>query len=360
MPAKLITLALRSHTPRKQQTKPRTLRVETGFCSLSVTSSSLWSDVLDYTIYASVPRWWRYIEEKLRLDIILACHAQKIARTFDIVWADSEKVGIPLSLLPLGRPLVVVAHHCSSPRKRWLLRILNIPQRWARIGYWTDADRDFLTSYYGVRSRKLFSAAAPEFRPSASGSGSGTGPILSVGVSKRDYETLIRAARQLSGHEIHIYAASRYGDSYHKSKPRSLPSSVRFMRDVPHADMAEIYRRSRFVVIPLEKTSQYSVGLTVVAEAGAAGKAVIATKTPGMSSNIEDGVTGILVPPYDETAMEEAIRTLWERPELARQMGEAARNRIWQRYNPIQVNDVLASLLSTLAAECPTKELPGL
>jgi len=62
----------------------------------------------------------------------------------------------------------------------------------------------------------------------------------------------------------------------------------------------------------------------VVLEALACGKPVIATAVGGIPEQIVDGETGFLVPPGDSQAMAQRIIGLMNRPDLCRQMGQAA------------------------------------
>lgn len=334
-----------------QKRKPRVLRIETGLCSANVRSSGLWTRVLDYEVYSRVPRWWRLVEQMLRLDLVLAYRARTMADDFDIVWADSEKVGFPLTLLCRTRPLVVVGHHCASRKKRWLFRLLKITDKWAGVGYWSEPDRDFFRSYYQVPSKRLFNAATPEFDCSSSFNSAVPGPIISTGVSKRDYHTLVSALSELPGYETQVYPGSRYGDVYRKSKSGKLPSWIHFMQPVPHGEMTDTLRRARFIVVPLEESTQFNVGLTAIAEAGAAGKAVVATQTPGTSSYVEHGVTGLLVPPRDPGALRAAIRELWENPKLAQRMGAAGRERVRLKFDQRKANHNIGEFLKSIFAE---------
>jgi glycosyltransferase involved in cell wall biosynthesis len=71
---------------------------------------------------------------------------------------------------------------------------------------------------------------------------------------------------------------------------------------------------------------------TVLLEAARAGLPAIATRTGGSPEIVEDGVTGLLVPPGDCAALEEAIRHFVAQPEICRQMGAAARLRFEERF----------------------------
>jgi len=65
-----------------------------------------------------------------------------------------------------------------------------------------------------------------------------------------------------------------------------------------------------------------------VLEAMAAGLPVVATRVGGIPEAVEDGVTGLLVPPRDPEALAEAIITLLQDRERAVAMGQAGRARV--------------------------------
>ncbi|HZI94736.1 MAG TPA: glycosyltransferase [Patescibacteria group bacterium] len=71
----------------------------------------------------------------------------------------------------------------------------------------------------------------------------------------------------------------------------------------------------------------------VVIEAGAAGRPVVATRVGGNPEAIEEGVTGLLVPSRDPTALADALIELLGDPERRRRMGEAARRRVRELYS---------------------------
>jgi glycosyltransferase involved in cell wall biosynthesis len=69
-------------------------------------------------------------------------------------------------------------------------------------------------------------------------------------------------------------------------------------------------------------TEQEASG-TVFVEAAAAGLPVVGTDVGGVSEMLQDGVTGMLVPLHDQTALADAIRMLVDDPERRRAMGRA-------------------------------------
>ena len=69
-----------------------------------------------------------------------------------------------------------------------------------------------------------------------------------------------------------------------------------------------------------------------ILEAMAAGKAVVATAVGGIPEAVADGVTGILVPPRSPDRLAMALLSLLEDGARAREMGEAGRQRVLERF----------------------------
>lgn len=74
------------------------------------------------------------------------------------------------------------------------------------------------------------------------------------------------------------------------------------------------------------------ISLTLL-EAMATGLPVVATNVGGNPEVVVDGVTGILVPPKDPEKMAEAIIRLLQNRELAKQMGDAGRKRVEEKFS---------------------------
>lgn len=66
----------------------------------------------------------------------------------------------------------------------------------------------------------------------------------------------------------------------------------------------------------------------------ARGNAVVASRVGGVPEMIEDGVSGLLVPPRDEAALANGLVHLLEDRELRRSLGAAARRRVARRFRP--------------------------
>ncbi len=101
-----------------------------------------------------------------------------------------------------------------------------------------------------------------------------------------------------------------------------IGSMVRFLGH--RADIARIMAASDLVVLP---SLSETLGL-VLAEAQAAGKAVIATNIGGIPEVVENGVTGMLIPPSDSPALARAIIQLVQNPAQCQEMGKKGRERV--------------------------------
>ena len=106
---------------------------------------------------------------------------------------------------------------------------------------------------------------------------------------------------------------------------------------VPHAQMPALYNASDLIVLPT-----YSEGLPNVAlEAAAMAKPVVATRVTGCVDVVEDGITGVLIPPRDSVALEEAITRYLADPPLRMRHGVAARERVLARFAPEPIWEAL-------------------
>jgi glycosyltransferase involved in cell wall biosynthesis len=89
-------------------------------------------------------------------------------------------------------------------------------------------------------------------------------------------------------------------------------------------DIAEVWRRSHIAVLP-----SYREGLPkAVLEAAACGRAVITTDVPGCRDIVQDGITGLLVPPRDPVALTDALQRLAASADLRKRMGAAGRAKV--------------------------------
>lgn len=107
-----------------------------------------------------------------------------------------------------------------------------------------------------------------------------------------------------------------------KAKRLGIQDSVRFTG--ARRDVWEILNHIDICVL----TSHYEGCSNVIMEAMTASRPVIASNVGGNAELIEDGVTGNVLKTRKPAELAEAVKALVRNPELARQMGQAGRERI--------------------------------
>jgi glycosyltransferase involved in cell wall biosynthesis len=159
-------------------------------------------------------------------------------------------------------------------------------------------------------------------------------PKLRVGIvgqlmSQKRHNMLVEAIGLLDQEqrdkiEIHIYGSNitPFSNEIRQQLVRAnLARHFRWMGFV--SSQADIYGHLDVVVAP---AVDEAFGMTV-AEAGSYGLPVIAARSGGFPEIVEDGVTGLLVPPDDPKALAQALERLLDE-KLRASLGERARQHI--------------------------------
>ena len=105
---------------------------------------------------------------------------------------------------------------------------------------------------------------------------------------------------------------------------------VIFTGFVDEDELIEYYRGSDVVVLPSTRIAE-GFGMVLI-EGNACCKPVIGTRIGGIQYVIEDGETGLLVPPKDPGALADAIIKVLQDKDLARKMGENGRKLVEENY----------------------------
>jgi glycosyltransferase involved in cell wall biosynthesis len=226
--------------------------------------------------------------------------------------------------------------------------------RWAaRVGATevvavSDAVGDRVRAETGLsrqRVRTIYNGIDTEhFSPHAGGaSGRGPGP----GARTRPTLAMIAVMRPEKGHAVLLDALVRlrarvpdvalqlvgtgYMEPTLRARAAAMGDAVDFL-GVLH-DVRPVLEASDVVVLP----SQLEALPTVLLEAGAMGRPVVATRVGGIPEIVEDGRTGLLVDVGDPDALADQLAQLLLDPPRARAMGCAARARVKERFSlPVQ------------------------
>ncbi|MCS7095017.1 MAG: glycosyltransferase family 4 protein [Thaumarchaeota archaeon] len=121
------------------------------------------------------------------------------------------------------------------------------------------------------------------------------------------------------------------------SEELGVADRVEFLGHRP--DPERWMRLARVVIVP----SRYEPFGMPAAEAGAAGRPVIASAIGGLKEIVVDGVTGLLARPDDHVDLAFKIQRLMSDENARRRMGEAARARVLRNFTPEAVAPKLMS-----------------
>ena len=130
------------------------------------------------------------------------------------------------------------------------------------------------------------------------------------------------------------------GDGPHRvtleeqAKALRVEERVRFVGSVPNPEMANYYQAADAFLFPTLRRE----GLPfVLLEAMASGLPVIASQIGGIPEALGDAGCGFLLPPGDIKALEARMLQFLEDPRSAKQMGEAAWERVKRLYEKAEI-----------------------
>lgn len=134
-----------------------------------------------------------------------------------------------------------------------------------------------------------------------------------------------------------------------RARRMGLGGHVDFVGYRAQAEVADLLSDATALVLP-----SFAEGLPVVLmEALAARLPVVTTRIAGVPELVEDGVSGLLVPPGDPEALRAALARLLADPDLRRRMGEAGRARVAVDFASATEAAWLARLLAGYASGAP-------
>lgn len=146
---------------------------------------------------------------------------------------------------------------------------------------------------------------------------------------QKDQTTLLKAIVKLKDYNFHLDLVGS-GVSLESCKTLAqtlgIIDKVSFLGD--RKDIPKLLAKSQIFVL-----STHYEGLPIsILEAMRAGLPVVATSVNGIPEEIEDGNTGLLVPPRDVEALVSALSKLIQSPEIRQQMGENGREKFLQEF----------------------------
>lgn len=134
-----------------------------------------------------------------------------------------------------------------------------------------------------------------------------------------------------------------------------LPKGAENLGYLPVGHLEEIFARSTIFVLP---TLREAFGLAFL-DAMACGLPCVGTRLGAVPEVVEEGKTGLLVPPGDDAALADAIESLLDDPARARAMGEAGRSRVAAGWRWELVAERLERLLQRCSPVPRMRAAPG-
>lgn len=262
-----------------------------------------------------------------------------------------------LANLGLRWPVVVSerihpGHHLVSSLTR-ILRKLCYP-RAARVVVQTEAIAEWTADHLGcpalvipnpVKTPLETTSRKAENQPNSIV----RGRIIAVGrlTHQKGYDLLIAAFAEIAasypGWTLDIFGNGEDHDALSRQIEQAELSRRATLRGISK-DLAHEYATADLFVHP----ARYEGFPNSLAEAAAAGLAIIATDCPGATADIlENGTAGMLVPTQNRGALAEAMAYMIESYDMRRKFGERARQSVG-RYAETQIVEDWLEFLGTL------------
>lgn len=111
-----------------------------------------------------------------------------------------------------------------------------------------------------------------------------------------------------------------------RAESLELASDIAFLGGLDHSRLLALMQDVNAVVVPTRNTEWIEAQGLVIAESMLAGVPTIATLSGGAEDHVQDGKTGLLVPPRDPVAIRSALTSFIEDPSAARAIGDAGRH----------------------------------
>ncbi len=201
-------------------------------------------------------------------------------------------------------------------------------KRFAEI-WRVDPGRVFVTPYCHTLSDADLEA------PTSTGGG-----VFAGGNSLREYGPLVEAAASLNER---VTIATKLVEG-------ALPPNVT-AAPVSEERYFQLFRDARVVVVPLAARDDRTAGQQTYLNAMALGKPVIVTDSPGVREYVEDGRTGLVIPPGDSDALAKALRWTLDpaNADAVAQMTEAARHAARTTFSPERYAESLLAVADEIS-----------
>ncbi|NTW00262.1 MAG: glycosyltransferase family 4 protein [Oscillochloris sp.] len=297
------------------------------------------ADLLDYQAARKVAgSFGKMLERVGGPDLVLAWACFSLRQHYKVIVTDGEQIGLPLAALMKflgpGRRAqhLMIVHIISVPKKMLFLDRLGVQSHIDRFLVYATAQKQFIERRWKIPEARViftpFMVDSNFFAPDQVQANTETPMICAVGLERRDYPTLLKAAEGLPA-KVVIAAASPWSKRSDSTQGQAIPANVEVRRFTQH-ELRQLYADSRFLVMPLENV-EFQAGITAILEAMAMERAVVCSRTSGQTDAVIEGETGLYVAPGDAVTLRKALEQLLSHPEEAERLGKAGRRVVQQQ-----------------------------
>jgi hypothetical protein len=167
--------------------------------------------------------------------------------------------------------------------------------------------------------------------------------VLAMGTAKRDYATLFAAVAPLGLRTVVVAGPSAVAGL-------DVPACVEVRSGLSMNECIALSQQARINVVPVDNERTASGQVTVIT-AMLCERPVVATRCPGTVDYLDDGETGVLVPPRDAGAMRAVLQELWQDPSRRRHLGTAGRQHALTHFSDAAIARRMADLLDEVSRE---------
>ncbi|MDA1161499.1 MAG: glycosyltransferase family 4 protein [Planctomycetota bacterium] len=262
----------------------------------------------------------------------------------------------------LNLPCIVTLHdHQGSPP-----RVITNKLRLQRIIAVSDSVRDALVNGQSIKENLVTvihsGVQVPDLFENAEVLGSQRIPVIGTAgrlENSKGFPFFIQAARKVldAGNDVEFLIA---GSGPEERRLRALARQLKltdhitFITNLP--DFRSAIRAMDIFCLP---SLMQGLG-TVMLEAMALGRPVIATGVGGVTAILKDGETGLVVPASDSDRLAERMMELLADPVRARAIGSAARQRVIEAFDVTRMVELTVDEYQTaIASECASSTRTG-
>ncbi|NLC58211.1 MAG: glycosyltransferase family 4 protein [Armatimonadetes bacterium] len=284
--------------------------------------------------FASVPTTVaRYASQLLGIPFSFAAHARDI-----YVAGRQDPGGLGANL----RDAAFVITCTEYNRRHLLANFPDVPPAKIHRVYHGIDPRRFAAAANGRAGEGQGTLQVPARLENAVGTRGQSVQILAVGrlLRKKGLHVLVEACGLLKqrGYEFALVLVGDGPEKRHLTELAvgcQLVDRALFLGALTQEELLPLYAQSHILALPcvMGRGGDRDGLPNVILEALAARLAVVSTPLSGIPEVVEDGVTGLLVPPEDAGALAAALERLITDPELRRRLGEAGCARVCRDFD---------------------------